>query len=257
MTTSACSNNILITNVADDISTDEIKTFFSYAGQITSVSVSEDPRQFIIIFENEESANTALLMTGAVLGNKRIVVELTPLTQSTPNDVIHINTERLEEDPNNYTKTSIITSLLAKGYHLAENAYRKAVENDILNRMANEVKQKSIAVDETTHFTEYLALGTAMTFSKAQFINNKYQLTERILNSIDHADDVMNMSGTFCLIQDQLEKLLDNLFNANKQPNTSNNLGDNSVETEEKLIEKEEKAIEIDEIPMSCEVKSE
>jgi len=142
----------------------------------------------IIQFETESAAKTALLLTNALIVDRPITVTAylsstsTPLTSTsttttttsekspevlgTPvdsNDIAQKDFGGVHDDER--SKTSVIASLLAAGYVLAENALDKAKE-----------------IDEKHHFSNRAKVTVDQIKTKAQELDTQYGITEKATN---------------------------------------------------------------------------
>jgi len=121
--------------------------FFSYTGNVIEVRLSDredGTKQAIISFDDPESVRTAELMTGATLENRRIKIESTTMTQSTSNDRVFrgedLPSRTIPEYERQNTKTSVVASLIANGYILANDSFQKAVEFDKEHHITENIK---------------------------------------------------------------------------------------------------------------------
>jgi len=117
-----------------------LKDFFSFCGTITSLTVHD--KEATIVFQTPEAARSALLLNGASLqGNTQLTVEALPgVAQLPPVEA----TTHVEAPAPKQTNVSIIESLLAEGYHLADTATQQARQLDDqyqLSQKANSVFQ--------------------------------------------------------------------------------------------------------------------
>ncbi|KAL7715647.1 RNA-binding protein [Entamoeba marina] len=201
--------NVLVTNLDPSVTVNTLTTFFSFTGNVVQVRLSDGPndtKQAIIEFDNPESVKTAELMTGATLENKRIEIVATEQTHTSMHDEVFIGDDlpirTIPEVSPEQTKTSVVASLIASGYVLADNTFQKAVQFDkehgITNKIkqgANIVKDTLVEVDESLHLTEYLALGATVALSYAESINNKYQVTQTISEKAQIVDQSLGVTN--------------------------------------------------------------
>jgi len=132
---------VLVTNI--NISKDEdpvetLSNFFSYCGTITNLySEPSENGMFraYITFEDVDSVKTALFVTGGNLNGQPIHIEVSP-TSDVPVQTqgIHNQPPPNTEDNTSHeyirSMTSIVSSLLAAGYSLSNDAIAKAKEFD-------------------------------------------------------------------------------------------------------------------------------
>ncbi|KAL7715024.1 RNA-binding protein [Entamoeba marina] len=268
-------NNVLVTNLDNSVSVDSLTKFFSFTGNVVQVRLSDGPdgtKQAIIEFDTPESVKTAELMTGATLENRRIVIVPTELTQSTMHDDVFVGENLPErtipEIPVEHTQTSVVASLLASGYILADNTFQKAVsidkENGITDKIkqgANVVKDTLVGVDESLHFTEYLALGATVALSYAESINEKYQVTQTISEKAQLVDQSLGVTEKVGIAKQKVGESFNNLATSQPVQNLSHKVNDFKQEIQQDIaIKKSEKDFIYDtkeEIVQTSEVKEE
>jgi len=146
--------------------------FFSFCGRISKLYLRQeegkDTSSAVIQFETESAAKTALLLTNALIVDRPITVTayLPSVSQSntsytttsttaepytTSTEVKAVDGSQLSQkdfggvSDENRSKTSVVASLLAAGYVLAENALDKAKELDEKNNFSTRAKE---AVDQ-------------------------------------------------------------------------------------------------------------
>jgi len=152
---------VLVTNISPSANEKTVSDFFSFCGKITQLNLrkeeGKDTSSAVIQFETESAAKTALLLTNALIVDRPITVSAylsSPPAMSSSTET-ETTDRAMEEplgtpvDPANITqknfngvadedrsKTSVIASLLAAGYTLAENALEKAKEVDERNNFS-------------------------------------------------------------------------------------------------------------------------
>ena len=200
-------HRVLVSHIDAKVSNEQLETFFNYCGQIDQFSIAEegDEKKVIIYFQTKESCDTCLLLNNTLIGDKKITVEMTSLLHSTRHDQIVINDYKHEDNPDNHTKTSIISSMLFKGYLLASDAFMKAVAYDKQHGISKGIKNALVSADEKTHFTEYVVVGAVLAQSGLE------DMYVKVLKGIDHIDDKVNMSGALCNFIDACNKDIDHL----------------------------------------------
>jgi len=113
-----------------------VKDFFSFCGTITSLTLENGTAT--IVFSTPEAARSASLLHGATLHSQQITVETLAGVGSTQSDV-----PSTQPAPHK-TNVSIIESLIAAGYHLADTTSQQAKQLDEqyqLTQKANSVLQ--------------------------------------------------------------------------------------------------------------------
>lgn len=175
--------SVLVTNISPSATEKTVSDFFSFCGKINKLFLKKeegkDTGSAVIQFETESAAKTALLLTNALIVDRPITVTTyisgapssTPAPETTPSPVetgTPANTENIEHkdfggvSDEDRSKTSVIASLMAAGYVLAENALDKAKE-----------------YDEKTNFSQRAKITVDQMKAKAEELDQQLKITER------------------------------------------------------------------------------
>jgi len=135
-----------------------VTDFFSFCGRITQLLLKKeegkDTSAAIIQFETESASKTALLLTNALIVDRPITVTpfvrpsatIAPQETAVPIDQSKITQRDFGNVPDeNRSKTSVVASLLAAGYTLANEALEEAREYDEKHNISLRAK---VAVDQ-------------------------------------------------------------------------------------------------------------
>eukprot|EP01127_Copromyxa_protea_P003762 TRINITY_DN1354_c0_g1_i3.p2 TRINITY_DN1354_c0_g1~~TRINITY_DN1354_c0_g1_i3.p2 ORF type:complete len:274 (+),score=79.84 TRINITY_DN1354_c0_g1_i3:1273-2094(+) len=174
-----------------------LKDFFSFCGAITHFTLKDN--EATIVFQTPDAAKSAILLTGATLGNQKINVEAVPNpTPSQPSRVEHVPVEPR-------TQTSIVDGLLAKGYQLAESAKQQAADydaryhiSDAAQAIIHQVEEKTKEIEATYNLSD-AAQATMDSFGKKiQQVDEEYhigaslnQVVAAAVNTTELARDVI------------------------------------------------------------------
>ncbi|CAI5484866.1 unnamed protein product [Closterium sp. Yama58-4] len=133
--------SVKVTGITDKASLQDIYDFFSFSGPIESINLEKDAEGDVqtahVTFSEQKSMETALLLTGAMILDKVVIVE--PATDyEPPSTAKFYDTSKGEgkETPSS-PATNIATaaqemvrSLLSRGYTLAQDAMQRARDFD-------------------------------------------------------------------------------------------------------------------------------
>jgi len=154
----------------------------------------KDTNRAVVQFETESAAKTALLLTNALIVDRPIAVVPYP-----PKDIPIINEHGtpvpVEKITNRdfggskdeeRTKTSVLASLLASGYVLAQDALTKAKQIDDEHNISLQLKVgvetlkvKAHELDQAYHITEKATAMKQTATVKAKKIDEDYKTTEK------------------------------------------------------------------------------
>ncbi|CAI7774092.1 unnamed protein product [Closterium sp. NIES-53] len=133
--------SVKVTGITDKAALQDIYDFFSFSGPIESINIEKDAEGDVqtahVTFSEQKSMETALLLTGAMILDKVVIVE--PATDyEPPSTAKFYDTSKGEgkETPSS-PATNIATaaqemvrSLLSRGYTLAQDAMQRARDLD-------------------------------------------------------------------------------------------------------------------------------
>jgi RNA recognition motif-containing protein len=164
-----------VENISTKTSEDEIKSFFSFCGKISNISVTpteNETQSASVTFEKTAAAKTALLLDNTQLGPNSVKV-----TSSKSLDEIagekSASAEEAKDGDNHIEqeekpRARIIAEYLAHGYTISDNAIERALAID---------QQHGISTKFTNALTNFDQRFQAT--QKAQAVDTKLGLTEK------------------------------------------------------------------------------
>jgi len=209
--------SVTVTNISPSANEKTVSDFFSFCGKITKLFLKKeegkDTSAAIIQFETESAAKTALLLTNALIVDRPITVSPygaiptttpTPIPTTTtpmpyPSPVTMTTDPGSQIPPENITKrdygdvpddqrskTSVVASLLAAGYVLANDALEKAKTIDEKHNLSTRAKatvdQIKVKVNEIDVQYGISDKATAMKNSvteTAKKLDSDYKISEK------------------------------------------------------------------------------
>jgi hypothetical protein len=160
---------ILVSDVS--IPTDELAKFFGFCGNVVHLkteAVEKDTFKAFITFDNSQSYLMALALNGTLMKGKAIKIE--PAVNYVPPQTTQpkVQPQPQQELPSGLrTMTSIMSTIIANGYKLGQDALNKAKEfdekiglvdklKDTTTNVKKNVEQLGTQVDEKLHINEKL-----------------------------------------------------------------------------------------------------
>jgi len=207
--------SVTVTNISPSANEKTVSDFFSFCGKITKLFLKKeegkDTSAAIIQFETESAAKTALLLTNALIVDRPITVSPygtlptttsttpTPTTLPSPSPVTMTTDPGAQIPPEKITsrdfgnvpddqrsKTSVIASLLAAGYTLANDALERAKAIDEKHNLSQRAKatvdQIKVKVNEIDVQYGISNKATAVKNSvteTAQKLDSDYKISEK------------------------------------------------------------------------------
>jgi len=167
-----------VEGISTKTSEDEIRSFFSFCGKISSLSVTptgSDSQSATVTFEKPAAAKTALLLDNTQLGPNSVHVSSAKSidelagNQATTEDSSKEPSGDVEQEDK--PRSRIIAEYLAHGYTISDKAIERALALDqqhgVSQRFINTLK----AFDERLHATQ-----------KAQAVDTKFGVTEKMVS---------------------------------------------------------------------------
>ncbi|KAL8268793.1 hypothetical protein R6Q59_002591 [Mikania micrantha] len=191
-------------NVSMAVTEKDIWEFFSFSGNIHYIemkSESETTQHAFVTFKESRGANTALLLTGATIGN--LSVSLSPVenyqlpagapplttaeTPSTNTDMALEVAQKAEE---------VVSTMLAKGYILGKDALQKAKSFDERHQITSNASATVASIDRKMGLTEKINTGTAVVNEKMKEVDERYQVSETTKSAITTAEQKASNAGS-------------------------------------------------------------
>jgi len=177
-------NGVFVTNISPDASQQTIADFFTFCGPIKSISLNIFPNrsgQATVVFETEEGAKTALLLTNALLADRPITV--VPYKAEEHQSQQNSSTDREVPKENLTTEEKsqgVIAPILAAGYEIGNNAITKIKE-----------------IDEKNNISKNLINATDATLNKVIELDKTLQVSSTVGNLSKKVDQSLNISQNY------------------------------------------------------------
>jgi len=191
---------VQVNNISPNANEKTVSDFFSFCGKITKLyldkELGKDTSTAIVEFETESASKTALLLTNALIVDRPIAVlpyppkdsspaEPTPPPTPVPEDrITHRDFGGVKDEDR--TKTSVLASMVASGYVLAQDALEKAKQYDEEHSITlqlkvgvEHLKVKAHEIDQQYGISEKAAHVKHEAFEKAKSLDDTYKISEK------------------------------------------------------------------------------
>ncbi|KAI8990241.1 hypothetical protein BDB01DRAFT_717820 [Pilobolus umbonatus] len=126
---------VLVKNIAAKTEGETIQDFLSFCGVIEAFEITTDGEHqtALVVFEEASAANTAILLSGAVIDDNPIQVEpyFKSISTDIPDDTALTDvTTEISHNKVPKSVSHVMSELLASGYVLTDNVLKKGVEFD-------------------------------------------------------------------------------------------------------------------------------
>jgi len=211
---------VFVTNIAPTATAKTVADFFAFCGTITSLTMRtkrgspEKVQEAVIEFKQEAATKTALLLSNALIVDRPITVSRFVSARQkalSEKDKEDQNQQTLEENEienkdhkvpaSQRTETSVVASLLAAGYTLANGSLEAAKKYDDLHKISSRlsettgaIKAKAVEIDKDYKISETASSWTASTFNAISDIDKKYAISSSATAIVHSAGDAMKES---------------------------------------------------------------
>ncbi|KAK9106586.1 hypothetical protein Syun_022597 [Stephania yunnanensis] len=173
---------VKVSNISLRVSEWDIREFFSFSGEIEFVEMQSETEksQFAYVtFKDSQGAETAMLLSGAIINE--LSVTITPVENyQLPPGAVTSNSERSTSDPNSAIRKAedAVSSMLAKGFILGKDALNKAKSFDERHHLMSNASAAVASLDGKMGLREKISLGTSVVNQKVKEVDEKYQVSE-------------------------------------------------------------------------------
>ncbi|CAK7341479.1 unnamed protein product [Dovyalis caffra] len=209
-----------VKNVSDLASEREVYEFFSFSGEIEHIHIQRENGQSktaFVTFKDPKALEIALLLSGATIVDR--LVSITPAENYIPdcelqkvrNVDIAISVAPSENFPSNvegktspsgngkvYTSRAqeVVTSMLAKGSSIGQDAMNKAKAFDEKHRLSASASEKVISFDRRVGLTEKLTVGISVVNEKVKSVDQRLHVSDKTMAAIFAAERKINDTGS-------------------------------------------------------------
>ncbi|KAG0468733.1 hypothetical protein HPP92_018061 [Vanilla planifolia] len=210
------SRTIQVGNVSDLAEEREIREFFSFSGEVEHVEIQGGgavPRTAFVTFKESKAVEIAVLLSGPTIVDR--VVSIKPIFNYVPNvneQVIRIEepvTSSLEHlTPVEATNSNankrvyvskahdVVTSILAKGSAIRQDAMSKAKAFDEKHRLTASASAKVISFDRKVRLSEKFTLGISAVNEKVKSVDERLHVSDKTMAAISAAEQKLTVTGT-------------------------------------------------------------
>jgi len=187
---------VRVNNISLTVSERDIKEFFSFSGDIQYVemrSESETTQLAYVTFKDTQGADTAILLSGAVIGN--LSVSITPVDDyDLPPEALFGSHEKnlAVAGPVVQKAEDVMSSMLAKGFILGKDAINKAKALDERHHLILNASATVASIDSKIGLSEKLTVGKAA----VKEMDERYQVSEMTRSAFAVAEQKASDAST-------------------------------------------------------------
>ncbi|KAL3565113.1 hypothetical protein D5086_033159, partial [Populus alba] len=188
-----------VRNVSDLASEREVREFFSFSGEIEHIHIQRENGQSktaFVIFKDPKALEIALLLSGATIVDR--IVTITPAE----NYVLNRELQQGKTSPSGSGRVyvsraqEVVTSVLAKGSAIGQDAMNKAKAFDEKHRLSASASEKVTSFDQRVGLTEKLTIGISVVNEKVKSVDQRLHVSDKTMAAIFAAERKLNNTGS-------------------------------------------------------------
>ncbi|CAN7053496.1 unnamed protein product, partial [Brassica rapa subsp. trilocularis] len=190
---------VKISNVSLNVSKKELNEFFSFSGDIHYVemrSETQETQLAYVTFKDPQGAETAMLLTGAVIADHR--VSITPaVNYELPPEALALDSQ--EYSFNGFTvkkAEQVVSTMMERGYAVGKDAMEKAKAFDDRHNLVSNASATIASLDNKMGLSEKLSIGTTVVNEKLREVDERYQVREITKSALAAAEERAISAGT-------------------------------------------------------------
>ncbi|KAI3738453.1 hypothetical protein L2E82_28485 [Cichorium intybus] len=208
---------VQVGQLSDLASEREIHEFFSFSGEIEHIQIcrdSERKKTAFVTFTDPKALEIALLLSGATLVDQ--VVKITPVENyiPKPEEVSAIDSALNMVRQNSFSNAEangtsprsgrvyaskaqdVVTSVLAKGSAIGQDAMNKAKAFDQKHKLRANASARVISLDKKVGLTEKFTVGISVVNQKVKSVDQKLQVSDKTMAALMAAERKLNDTGS-------------------------------------------------------------
>ncbi|WOL16968.1 binding partner of ACD11 1 [Canna indica] len=191
---------VKISNISLSVSKRDIQEFFSFSGDIDYVemqSESEDTQLAFATFKDLQGAETAMLLTGATIGDRAVSV-IPAENYKLPPEAYRqaLDGKSARTDAAVKKAEDVVSSMLAKGFVLSKDAVQKAKTFDEKHQLLSTASATAVSLDKRIGLSEKLSTGMAMVSGKVKEVDGRFQVSELTKSALATAEQTATNAGS-------------------------------------------------------------
>ncbi|OIV99638.1 hypothetical protein TanjilG_17448 [Lupinus angustifolius] len=196
--------SVKVSNISSSATEQDLKEFLTFPGKIDYIELKSDngsSQVAYVTFSNPEGAETAVLLSGAVVAGQPLTIAMAP-EYSLPASVASTlptatETKNAETGESGLRKAEdVVTSLLAKGFILGKDALTHAESFDERHHVTSTATAKVVSLDQKVGLTEKISAGTTLVNEKVKEMDEKFQVSEKTKIAISAAEQTVSNAGS-------------------------------------------------------------
>ncbi|KAF3786186.1 Binding partner of ACD11 1 [Nymphaea thermarum] len=194
---------VKVSNVSLGATEQDIREFFSFSGEIEYVemqSESERSQFAFVTFKDSQSAETALLLSGATIVDLSVTITPAPDYQLPPTALSPPAAKDSKfvggAESAVQKAEDVVSSMLAKGFILGKDAVNRAKAFDEKHQFTSNATATVVSLDKKMGLSEKISMGTAVVNEKVKEVDQKFQVSEKTKSALAAAEEKVSNAGS-------------------------------------------------------------
>ncbi|XP_027356744.1 binding partner of ACD11 1-like [Abrus precatorius] len=195
--------SVTVSNISTGTTEQDLKEFLTFPGKIEYIEMKSDCDSFssnvaYVTFSNSEGAETAVLLSGAVVCGQSITIDLAQdyvLPASAASEAEATETRNAETGGLRKAE-DVVSSMLAKGFVLGKDALNRAKAFDEKHQLTSTATAKVVSLDQKVGLSEKISAGTVLVNDKVKEMDERFQVSEKTKSAISAAEQSVTNAGS-------------------------------------------------------------
>ncbi|KAI9075025.1 hypothetical protein K1719_043075 [Acacia pycnantha] len=182
---------VKVSNISLATSVKDIRDFFSFSGEIQYIEMlreSERTQASYVTFKESKEADTAVLLTGASIGDH--CVSITPVEDyQLPPHVLPSGPAKKPTPAAVKKAEDVVSTMLAKGFIVGKDAINRAKSFDERHCLTSNASATVASIDHKMRLRDKLSVGTGLLNEIVKEMNDKLLISEMTKSAFAAADN--------------------------------------------------------------------
>ncbi|XP_057751521.1 binding partner of ACD11 1-like [Arachis stenosperma] len=196
---------VKVSNISSGATEQDLKEFLTYPGKIEHIEIKSENNSKVayVTFNSSDGAETAVLLSGAVLVGQAITIVLATdyvapasAASTIPTATGTTNADAVTSESGLLTAEDVVSSMLAKGYILGQDVLNRAKSFDERHQLTSTASSKVATLDQKVGITEKITAGSMLVNDKVKEMDERYQVSEKAKSAMSAAEQSLSTAGS-------------------------------------------------------------
>ncbi|XP_038697527.1 binding partner of ACD11 1-like isoform X1 [Tripterygium wilfordii] len=191
---------VKVSNLSLAASEMDIRDLLSISGDIHYIEMrkeSETSQLAYVTFRDSRGADTAILLSGATVGDHLLTITLAGDYQLPP-EAITSNLDQKQPETGSAIRKAedVVSTMIAKGFVLGKDAINNAKNFDEHHHLTYNAFATVASIDRKMGLSEKLSIGTAIFNEKVREVDERFQVSEKTKSALAVAEQKASSTGS-------------------------------------------------------------